>query len=135
MITGLITGQIDVAFATGARPFIESGQLRALGVSSRERFAPMPDVPLISEQGVSGFSFLGWLGMLAPAKTPQNVIVALNQGMQDAAANDRVKRLMLDNGIAPAPPAPPDRLAALVEQDILKLRSLIGDGRIKVEQQ
>ncbi|MBC7707324.1 MAG: hypothetical protein H7274_25695 [Rhodoferax sp.] len=55
--------------------------------------------------------------------------------MQDAATNDRVKRRMLDNGIAPAPPAPPDRLAALVEQDILKLRSLIGDGRIKVEQQ
>ena len=110
MITGLITGQIDVAFATGARPFIEFGQLRALGASSRERFAPMPDVPLISEQGVSGFSFLGWLGMLAPAKTPQNVIVALNQGMQNAAANDRVKRLMLDNGIAPAPPAPPGTL-------------------------
>jgi tripartite-type tricarboxylate transporter receptor subunit TctC len=135
MITGLISGQIDVAFATGARPFIESGQLRALGVSSRERFAPMPDVPLISEQGVSGFSFLGWLGLLAPARTPPDVISALNSGMQSAAVDERVKKLMLDNGIAPATPAPPERLAALIGQDILKLRSLIAEGRIKVDQQ
>jgi hypothetical protein len=42
---------------------------------------------------------------------------------------------MLDNGIAPATPAPPERLAALIGQDILKLRSLIAEGRIKVDQQ
>jgi len=133
MITDLISGQIDVAFATGARPYIDAGQIRALAISSRERFTPMPDVPLILEQGLPQFSFLGWLGLLGPAGIPDNVVSELNNVVRTAATSDRVRKLMLDNGIAPASPASPSQHADLISEDITKLRQFIDSGRIKVE--
>jgi len=56
----------------------DAGRARALGVTSRQRFAGAPDVPTIAEAGLPGFEYQGWYGMLAPGKTPRPIVKVLN---------------------------------------------------------
>ena len=58
-------------FTAGLIPFIRDGKLRALAVSSKERSPALPDVPTVAEAGVPGYEATSWIGMLAPAATPQ----------------------------------------------------------------
>ena len=69
-ITDLLGGTIEVMFTTVASvsPFIKSGQLRALAVTSAERTAAFPDLPTIAEAGVAGYAAESWYGVFAPAR-------------------------------------------------------------------
>ena len=95
-LVGVLRGDVDMYFSSiaGARPFIESKQMRALGVSSGDRLAMLPDIPTISEQGVRGFAIDGWYGVLGPANLPTDVTATLNAGIIKALADtDVVSRL------------------------------------------
>jgi tripartite-type tricarboxylate transporter receptor subunit TctC len=95
-LVGVLRGDVDMYFSSiaGARPFIESRQMRALGVSSGDRLAMLPDIPTISEQGVRGFSIDGWYGVVGPANLPTDVTANLNAGIVKALADtDVVSRL------------------------------------------
>jgi tripartite-type tricarboxylate transporter receptor subunit TctC len=58
---------------------LRSGKLRALGVGAAERYALIPDVPTISESGLPGYAAANWIGVVAPAGTPQPIIAKLHQ--------------------------------------------------------
>ena len=76
----LLSGRVD-AMVMGlpeSLPFVRSGKLKALGVTSDKRAPSLPDVPTIAQAGVSGYSYLGWLSLFAPAGTPDAVIASLN---------------------------------------------------------
>jgi tripartite-type tricarboxylate transporter receptor subunit TctC len=79
-------------FTAGLIPFIRDGSLRALAVGSRERLPVLPDVPTVAEAGVPGYEAASWIGMLAPAATPQPVVDqlwnAVSAAMQLAAVRD-----------------------------------------------
>ena len=79
-LTDLLGGHVDLVFngLTSALPFIKSGKLRALGMTSLKRAGAMPDVPTLDEQGLKGFQAVAWNGLTAPARTPKNVIAKLN---------------------------------------------------------
>ena len=64
-----ISGQIDVAFSTAiaALPFVQQGKVRALAISTQERFPPMPDLPTVEQGGVKGFDGSSWTGVVMPA--------------------------------------------------------------------
>jgi tripartite-type tricarboxylate transporter receptor subunit TctC len=72
----LLAGEVMVSFNTipSALPYVKSGRLRALGVSSPQRSMSVPDVPTIAEMGYPGFSASGYAGLLAPAGTPAEAI-------------------------------------------------------------
>ena len=72
LITDLISGKLDFAFATAATtvPHVETGRLRALAVPTARRSALLPDVPTMAETGVPGFNVVNWYGLLAPQETP-----------------------------------------------------------------
>ena len=76
-------GQLDMAFNTVAitLPLIQAGKLRALAVAGERRSKLAPELPTMSEAGVAGFSFFGWYGIVAPARTPAAVIKELNRGL------------------------------------------------------
>ena len=80
-ITDLISGQVQVTMTgwPGAGPFVKSGQLRAIGVSSSMRVPYAPDVPTIAEFGLPGFEAVQWYGIVAPAKTPAPIVERLNK--------------------------------------------------------
>jgi len=77
----LVGGHVDMAFngLTSVMPFIKSGRLRVLGVTSLTRTAALPDVPTFDEQGLKGFQAVAWNGLTAPARTPKEAIVRIQE--------------------------------------------------------
>jgi len=75
-LTDLAAGQVQVSFdAVGAaQPFLASGKVRAIAVSSRERVQVLPSVPTVAESGLEDFDMVPWVGLLAPAGTPKAVV-------------------------------------------------------------
>jgi len=98
-ITDLLAGQVQVMFNNPSvvLAHIESGKLRALGVSSDTRFAPLPNVATFIEQGYPRLSATEWLGLLAPAGTPEPIIkklnAAVNKAMQSPEARASLQKL------------------------------------------
>ena len=102
-ITDLVAGRVPVMFApTGlAKPFIESGKLRAIGVTGLQRADNLPDVPTIDEQGVRGFEATSWGGMFAPAATPKPIIDRLHGAVVKILARDETRRRLLQQEAVP----------------------------------
>jgi tripartite-type tricarboxylate transporter receptor subunit TctC len=115
-----------------AASLIESGQLRALAVTSAERSPAFPNLPTVAEAGVPGYAAESWYGLFAPAKTPPEVIDRLNQSAASAVLSEAFKKLGVNEGLVmiAVPPAELDRYFRGEEQ---RWRKLIEDAGIKVE--
>src|SRR6202008_3707976 len=74
--TDVLAGRVDCTFAVMASglPLVQSGQLRALGVTTAERGAAAPDIPTSAEAGVPGYDTSSWFAFVVPAKTPDDII-------------------------------------------------------------
>lgn len=85
-VTDLLGGQVQMMFTVLnlVEPHIKSGRLRILGVTSKSRFAPTPDVPTIHESGLKDFEAAGWIGVFAPTNTPAPVIQRISTEWQKA---------------------------------------------------
>jgi tripartite-type tricarboxylate transporter receptor subunit TctC len=103
-ITDLMGGVVDMAFAPlpEALPYIKTGKLHPVGVLSERRAVSAPDIPTLREGGVDGVALSAWIGMLAPAKTPQPVIDRLARSVKAMLRGDAKTRL-LEIGMEPAP--------------------------------
>lgn len=75
-VTDLLGGRIDVMFAPGpvVQPFVQAGKLKAIGTTDNRRSQFHPDIPTISESGLPGYESVGWFGLLAPARTPPEIV-------------------------------------------------------------
>lgn len=103
-LTGLIAGEVQMMFLTppGTLSYIEAGKIRALAYSGATRFGPLPDVPTLAEQGVSGMDVLSsWTGMFAPAKTPPDIVERLNAEVRKALAAPAVRDRIIQIGLRP----------------------------------
>lgn len=102
-ITDLIGGQVDMAFAPlpEALPHIKSGKLHAVGVLSEKRAISAPDIPTLREGGVNNVVLSAWIGLLAPAKTPQPVLDKLSTSAKAFLRGDAKNRL-IEIGMEPA---------------------------------
>jgi tripartite-type tricarboxylate transporter receptor subunit TctC len=96
----LVGGQIDfsVSLLGPAIPLVQSGKLRILGITSRNRLAQLPNVPTLTELSVPGFVFEAWGGIAVPAGTPDEVVERLAQISQNAIAQPAVKELAFKQG-------------------------------------
>jgi tripartite-type tricarboxylate transporter receptor subunit TctC len=97
-LADLLAGQIDLMFETSptAVPYVKSGKLRALGVTTDKRIASLPDVPTVSESGLPGFHSVTWIGLAAPAGTPPAVVARLNAEVQKVLADPAVQKQIAD---------------------------------------
>ena len=79
-LTALVSGEVDFAFNNipSAQPFLSNQRLRVLAITSRKRSALLPDIPTMSESGLSNFEVAAWYGVLAPSNTPREVNTKLN---------------------------------------------------------
>ncbi|MCE9641793.1 MAG: tripartite tricarboxylate transporter substrate binding protein [Betaproteobacteria bacterium] len=93
VLVDLIGGHLDSAFAApvGPMPFIQSGRLKAVAVTSRTRSAFLPNVPTVIEAGIPDYEVLGWNGVLAPAATPREIILRLNTELVNALKAPEVR--------------------------------------------
>ena len=106
----LIGGTMDLMFDNlpSAMPHIKAGKLKALGVTSAQRSAALPDVPTIAEAGVKGFDASSWFGLLAPAGTPADIVNRLQQESAKALGSPELKERLLAQGAIPSGMTPAD---------------------------
>jgi tripartite-type tricarboxylate transporter receptor subunit TctC len=99
-ITDLVGNRVDFMFnaLNVVLPHVRSGQLRALGVSSLQRSATMPDVPTLAEQGLRLPEVMTWGGMVAPADTPADILELLNESANAALVAPAVRQVLTDSG-------------------------------------
>jgi len=99
-----ISGQIQVVIGspTALVPQIRSGKLKLLGSTAARRMPSSPDIPTIAEQGLPGFSYIGWIGMIAKSGTPQPIIQAVHTDVRGIINNPEVQKILLKTGSDPA---------------------------------
>jgi tripartite-type tricarboxylate transporter receptor subunit TctC len=126
-VIDLLAGRIDSQFGilTTTKRYIQNGQLRALGVTTPQRIADLPDVPTIAESGLPGYEVTLWVAMIAPAKTPQSIVDTLSADINQALAQDDVKQALANQAIFVDPHTPAE-LHATIEKDIKKWTDLAG---------
>jgi len=132
VMTGLISGNIQAAFETipGVIGLINSGEMRAIGVSSTKRNPFLPDVPTIAESGVPNYLTYSWNGMVAPAKTPPNVVMRINKEINSAIATPEIQKRFRDLIMEPRTGTPED-LRKIYETDVTVWRNIITEAKIQ----
>lgn len=113
-VTDLAAGRIDFLFTDwgSARPFVESGRVRAIAVMADQRSPVLPDLPAVGE-AYPGFNFDNWGGLLAPAGTPPEVVAKLNGALLKVLAKPEVRQRMISMGME-VHPGTPQELSQLV---------------------
>lgn len=135
-LTDVLRGEVAVTFAqlSTAKPLIDSGQLRALGVASRERSAVVPNVPTIAEAaGLPGFEAVSWYALMAPAGTPQPIIAKLQAEVARLVRLPEIRAALEAQGAKPVG-GTPDELSAVIAADTARWGKLIRDANIQVQQ-
>ena len=131
-VSDLLGGQVNYMFdsVTSARPHLQSGKLRALGVTTAKRSSALPDVPTLAEAGVPGYELSPWFAVFAPAGTPKATIVKLQAALIDAMKQpDVVKRFEAIG--AEAIGSTPDELAQHLQRESARWSKLIAERGIK----
>ncbi len=130
----LLGGHMPVMFAgvSNVVPYLETGRLRVLAIGSVKRSPALPDVPTVAEAGVPGFEFDAWIGYLAPAGTPKDVIVKLHADITRALGAPGVPEKLTALGFNIVG-GPPEQFAALIRNDIARFGKLIREAGIRVE--
>ena len=129
----LMAGHVMTSFSTMPPiiPHIRAGRVKALAVTKDRRAAVLPDVPTIAET-VPGYSMSTWYGAVAPAKTPREIIVKLNQEMQKALAAPDVKEKLASLG-ADIVATSPEETAAIFKADIAKYTKVAQAADIRAD--
>ena len=133
-VQDLLGGQIPFMFldlATGG-PLIKSGKVKALAVASPKRIAPLPDLPTIAESGVPDFEAWAWQGLVAPARTPKEIIAQLNDAYGKAINDPGVRQKIVEAGIEPLH-GTPQQLTDYVTSETAKWAKVVREANIKVE--
>jgi tripartite-type tricarboxylate transporter receptor subunit TctC len=117
----LLAGRVNVFFSTVAvaRPHLQSGKIRALGVTTPKRTPALPNVPPIAESGLPGYAVSGWYGLVAPKGTPKAVIERLHSVIQTALRQLEIRERLLGVGVEAAEASPAD-FGKLIDSDIAK---------------
>ena len=125
-VADVLAGRVQLTFDSIPVwiPHIKSGKVRALGVTSLQRSATVPDLPTISESGLKGFDVSNWLGVFAPANTSRDIVSRLNGELKKIMADTEIRRQLVEQGVE-AMYTTPEGLAELVRKDIEKWTKLV----------
>ncbi|MFY8191912.1 MAG: Bug family tripartite tricarboxylate transporter substrate binding protein [Limnohabitans sp.] len=93
--------QLSVTDLAAALPHIKAGKLKAFAVTSPKRLSNLPDVPTLSESGLTGYDSTGWFGLVAPTGTPPQIIQRLHAEFTAALNDESIKSQMRQNGMEP----------------------------------
>jgi tripartite-type tricarboxylate transporter receptor subunit TctC len=120
-VSDLLAGRITLMFNVAATlaPQIEAGRLKAFAVAQSKRASIMPDVPTLSEAGMTGYDAGIWIGLLAPAGTPPEIIEKLSAAANAALSNDGVRASLKQQGTDPVG-GTPQEFADFIHADIDK---------------
>ncbi len=130
----ILGGQIEMMFdaITTMAPNVQSGRVKALATTGRERSAVLPNVPTVGEAGVPGYEAVIWLGVMAPAATPKRVIDRLNAEIGKVMARADIKEAWRKQG-AETMSMSPEKFGEFLRADIEKWAKVVKAAGIKVD--
>lgn len=122
-VTDVVAGQVPMLFPTlpVALPHIKSGALRPIAVSSAQRSTLAPDIPTVAESGaLPDFEVSVWVGVVAPAGTPKEIVARLNEEIMKAVHAPDVRARLAEQGVEPAQKATPEEFGAYIASQIAR---------------
>jgi len=133
-LTDLLAGHIDLMFAPAqtVMPQIDTGKLIALAQTGSKRSEALPNMPTVSEAGLTGYSAVGWFGLFAPANTPKPVVQKINQTVMFVLGQEKIRKGMFERGSDPASGNAED-FAAFLRVDQAKWEKLIRENKVAVQ--
>ncbi|MGZ5095895.1 MAG: tripartite tricarboxylate transporter substrate binding protein [Burkholderiales bacterium] len=127
-----VGGHVDMIFSgvPSLLPHIESGRLRAIAIGSLKRFSSIPKVPTFDESGVPGYESTNWFGLLAPAKTPKEIVARVNVEVEKVIKSPELsERFIKNDGLEPIGGSP-ESFGAFIRAEIDKYANVIKVARI-----
>lgn len=133
-IGDVLSGRVPLWFTTVATalPLVNSGKVRALGVTGEKRAAVLPDVPTMTEAGFPALDISQSFFYLAPAGTPPAIVAKLNADITRAMGNKDVREKLANQGVEPAT-STPEQLAALLRSEYVKWGRIVKESGIRTE--
>ena len=130
----LVGGHVEMAFMTlsATAPHVKSGKLRGLGVTSRKRSGMVPELPPIGEAGLPGYEMSTWWGLLAPAKTPPEIVSRLNATVVKIVGEPEFRQRLAAQGMD-AESSTPEQFAAFIRSEKDKYAKLARAAGVKPE--
>lgn len=126
VIVALLTGEIQVGFMgiLGSKPFRQSGQIRGIAVSTKERSPAVPELPTIDESGVPGYNKASWTGFLTQAKVPEPIVTRMHQAVSTVLKDPQTVKAFAEDGLI-AVASTPDQFKAFVHAEIAEWADLL----------
>jgi len=129
-----ISGQVEAGFSTAiaALPYVKQGKVRALAVSTRERFPPLPDLPTMEQAGVKGFEGSSWNAVVMPAGTSREIVMKINQELAKLMRLPETReRMTAMGGIAIG--SSPDEFVAYLKADMARWAKVAQAAKVKLD--
>jgi tripartite-type tricarboxylate transporter receptor subunit TctC len=115
-----------------ALPLINGGKLRALGVTSGKRLAPLPSVPTVAESGVAGYEAVNWYGVLMPTRTPKDIVAKVHADIVRVLKQPDIKERFAGEG-GDIVANTPEEFGAFIRTEIPKWSKVVKDAGVKVD--
>ena len=131
-LIGLIGGDVPLAFTNlaGASQYVDSGQLKPIAISAKNRVTSLPNVPTFIESGFKDISVMSWIGILAPAKTPRPIVLEINKALNEILNSEQAKEKLSGLGIIITPTSP-EMFAEQIKVDLSLYEKIVKTAGIK----
>lgn len=133
-VTDLIAGQVSMTMtgAPAVMPHVQSGRIRALGVSSPQRIPALAQIPTVAESGVPGFDATQWYGVVAPVGTPKDIVARLNAEIRKIMqSKEMLERLNTEGAISAA--GTPEQFDAYIKSEIARWGAVVKAAGMKAD--
>jgi len=126
-VADVLAGHVPVTFADAlsSLPLIEQGKLRALGVSTKARLASAPQIPPLAEAGVPGFDAAAWIMVVAPARTPRDIVSRLHAELKRISGLPDVQQQLLKFGVMSIVSPPVEQLQPFINSEIARWAEVV----------
>ncbi|MGD9943301.1 MAG: Bug family tripartite tricarboxylate transporter substrate binding protein [Burkholderiaceae bacterium] len=131
----MLSGRVHMAFdqLSSVLPHIRAGKLKPLAVTGTERVSYLPEIPTISESGLPGYSIISWFGLLAPPKTPKEVLAKLERGLQAVLETPDAQAAIRRIGAEPVTNGTAQALGDFMRADLAKWSAIVKTKGIKIQ--
>ena len=126
-VADVVAGHVSVTFAdvVSSLPLIEQGKLRAVGVSTKTRLASAPHIPPLSEAGIPGFDAAAWTMVVAPARTPRDIVSRLHAELRSISGLPMIQQQMLKYGVMSVISPPVEELQPFINSEIVRWADVV----------
>jgi tripartite-type tricarboxylate transporter receptor subunit TctC len=133
-VTDLLGGQVQMLYSSipSVLPYVQQGRLNGLAVGSAKRLTSLPNIPTIAESGVPGYEAYSWVGMIAPANTPKEIVTRLNREIVDILKQKDVEEKLNQQGAIPVGDTP-EQFGNYINAEIKKWGAIVKSANIKID--